>query len=174
MGDKKQVWKQCTRVGYNMPPFKDSINSNNFVKGVKDQTHWMLKCSDVVVIKKIADPPSRKHVAEVVHHLMISGESKGEVEDSKLFNTAEAILKHPPQLQWLEQVLAYFDKDHDMFSPMYMPPVKEKHNPMALKVKNIDGFFSSDNVNPALLVQLMKSSNKRKRGMNLFSKAERH
>ena len=39
----------------------------------------MMRCSDTVVVKKIADPPSWKHITEVIHHLMTSSEPNGEV-----------------------------------------------------------------------------------------------
>ena len=99
---------------------------------------------------------------------MVSSESRGEEWDSQVRNTAEAILKHPPSLWWLELVLTQVDPDNELFHPMYMPPQPEK-KPQAYTVANTDGFYNSQNLNPALLQQLIKKSKRRKRGMNLFS-----
>ena len=173
MADVKQVRKQCIRNGFLMPPEDDAICTGAFVRGVKDRTFWMLETSSATAPKMIADPPSRKHVAQVLHHKMVSADSQGEEWDTQVRNTAEAILKHPPQLWWMELVLTVVDPDNDMFHPMWMPPQPEPKI-QTFTVPNPNGFFSSQNLNPALLQQLIRSSKKRKRGMNLFSAQEKH
>ena len=75
MADPKQVRRQCIRNGFLMPPEEDAICTGAFVRGVKDRTHWMLETSSATAPKMIADPPSRKHVAQVLHHKMISAPS---------------------------------------------------------------------------------------------------
>ena len=93
------------RNGYLMPPEDDAICTSAFIRGVKDKTHWMLEHQHARAPKMIADAPSRKHVAQVLHMKMVSSESRGEEWDTQVRNTAEAILKHPPQLWWLELIL---------------------------------------------------------------------
>ena len=67
-----------------------------------------------------------------------------------MHNTAIAILKNPPSMWWLEAVLSYVDSNHYLFDPLYMPP-KPERNSLTYSVPNPDGFYSADNMPPALL-----------------------
>ena len=102
MSDRLEMRKQCIRVGYCMPDGTDAICSFTFVKGVKDKKFWCLEYKDAMPMKFIADPPSRKHMAELLYESMINNVvPRGEPFDSGVRNTALAILKNPPQLWWM-------------------------------------------------------------------------
>ena len=84
-----------------MPDESDAICSVSFIRGVKDKKFWCLEYKDAMPMRFIADPPSRKHLSELLYEKMINAAPRGEPFDSGVKNTALAILKNPPQLWWM-------------------------------------------------------------------------
>ena len=60
MRNKREVYKQCCRRGYIMPPYTDSIICPTFILGVKDKEYWMLHQDNARPFRTIAELPTRK------------------------------------------------------------------------------------------------------------------
>ena len=125
MSDVKEVRKQCIRNGFIMPPADDAICTPTFVRGVAYRQYWCLtvEMQNMHPQRQMADPPSRKYLAQILHDKMQAPNNNDADWNASVRNTAEAILRHPPQLWWMERVLAFVDNSNELFDPMYSAPV---------------------------------------------------
>ena len=94
--DGKTMYSCLVRNGYLMPPRKDPINTQKFMKGIMCKKNWVLHSDHVVSVRMCADPPSRKELAKIVVRIMKNYPSIGEPMDSGLRRTAKHIKKRPP------------------------------------------------------------------------------
>ena len=94
--DTKTMYNSCVRNGYLMPPRKDAINTQKFMKGIMCKKNWVLHSDHVVCVRMCADPPPRKQLAKIVVQIMKNYPSIGEPMDSGLRRTAKHIKKRPP------------------------------------------------------------------------------
>ena len=86
-----------------MPPFKDDINTATFLMGVKDREIWCLLQSQMQVMKTIAEPPSRKQLAEMIYEFLINHREQGETELSPhLEKFCKHLIRAPPSFWWMQ------------------------------------------------------------------------
>ena len=94
--DAKTMYNSLVRNGYLMPPRKDAMLSQKFMKDVISKKNWILHSNHVLSVKQCADPPSRKELAKIVAGIMKCYPSIGEPMDSGMRRTAKHIKKRPP------------------------------------------------------------------------------
>ena len=49
--DSNRLYQALQRYSFMMPPRKDAINSNKFLKGVQSRKYWVPKTEDVQIVK---------------------------------------------------------------------------------------------------------------------------
>ena len=153
------MYSCLVRNGYLMPPRKDAMLTQKFLKGVQSKKFWILHSDHVLAVKQCADPPSRKVLAKIVSSIMKTYPGLEEPMLSGMRRTAKHIKKRPPSPQWLLLVLATLDQDHDLFHKGYVAPKKPKAFEEVL-IANPDNFFDG----------LPVVENKKKRFMSLYDK----
>ena len=160
--DKFALYGALVRNRRLMPPRKDAINTNKFMRGVWTKKYWVMSSEDVVALKMCADPPSRKAIAKILADIMTNYRSLGEPTDSGMKRTAKQIRKRPPSPTWLLMVLSNLDPENALFAKGYVAPKKPKGAENVF-ISNADDFFSG----------LPLAATKKKRYINLLdSKAK--
>ena len=139
--DKRCLYDSLIRNCYLMPPRKDVLLTQKFMRGVWSKKYWILNSSEVVAVRMCADPPNRKALAKIVSATLCSYRSLGEPIDSGMKRTAKCIRKTPPSSQWLLLVLSTLDQDHELFSKGYVAPRKEVQAAAEVMVDNQNDFF---------------------------------
>ena len=165
--DGKQLYNALVRNQRLMPPRKDAINTQKFLRGVWTKKYWVMSSPEVVGYKMCADPPSKKQLARILSAVMANYRSLGEPTDSGIRRTAKQIRKRPPSTNWMLLVLSNLDPANPVFAKSYVAPKKPKGNE-AVFLENQDDFFDG----------LPVASTKKKRFINLLDgkakKAQQH
>ena len=137
--DKKTLYQSCLRNQYLLSPFKDSINTVRFLRGVQSKRYWALKSEDVFTVKFCADPPKKKDMAKILYAVMMSYRKLGEPMDSGMRRTAKYIRKKPPQFSWMLLVLSTLEPNHEIFNKDYVNPKQTVAETEF--VNSYDGFY---------------------------------
>ena len=87
--NKRTLYQACIRNQYLLSPFKDSVNTVKFLRGVQSKRYWALQSDQVRTVKFCADPPKRKDLAKILHGVMMHYPQLGEPMDSGLRRTAK-------------------------------------------------------------------------------------
>ena len=87
--DGKSLYNALVRNQRLMPPRKDAINSQKFMRGVWTKKYWVMSSHEVVGYKMCADPPSKKQLARILAAVLANYRSLGEPTDSGMRRTAK-------------------------------------------------------------------------------------
>ena len=155
--DGKSLYGGLQRNGYIMPPKKDAMLTQKFMRDVVIKKNWILHSDHVLAVKQCADPPSIKVLAKLVAMIMKTYPGLEEPMRSGMRRTAKHIKKRPPSPSWLLLVLATLDQNHELFHKSYVAPRKPKAFEQVL-IDNTDNFFDG----------LPTAHSKKKRVMNLM------
>ena len=155
--DGKSLYNALVRNQRLMPPRKDAINSQKFMRGVWTKKYWVMSSHEVVGYKMCADPPSKKQLSRILAGVLANYRSLGEPTDSGMKRTAKQIRKRPPSTNWMLLVLSNLDPANEVFAKGYVAPRKPKGNE-AVFIENQDDFFDG----------LPVAATKKKRFINLL------
>ena len=110
--------------------------------------YWLPKTSEIS-IHLSPDPPSKMEIASELHKAMIKLVEEGNWADQKekqrCKNTAEHILKYPPNKEWALNVIGSiygtFNTQHPFFAKDYVKPTKIIPKLDNTLVPNLNDFF---------------------------------
>ena len=141
--DGKSLYSALVRNQRLMPPRKDAINSQKFMRGVWTKKYWVMSSHEVVGYKMCADPPSKKQLARILAGVLANYRSLGEPIDSGMRRTAKQIRKRPPNTNWMLLVLSSLHPGHEVFDKGYIKPARRQEEQFVASamVDNEDGFF---------------------------------
>ena len=109
-----------------MPPLKDPLCTEKFLKGVLHREFWCLKAEEIHSLKVCPDLPSKKELASIVADAMESMGPVNEGFDNIFRRTAKLVRKKMPDRHWLIKVLSTVEKDHEIFQRTYKRPVMQR------------------------------------------------
>ncbi len=154
--DKDTLVDAFTRNSYYMPRASEAFLTVKFLLGVRKKKYF-LPMSEDINKKQCADPPPKKVVAEETAQALYDCSDNmaagGLLTDDELWKvpamkrTAKHLRKRPANLDWMLDVLATINKNHEYFHKDYSKPKKLVAEDELVAgdklVENADGFFDS-------------------------------
>ena len=142
---KRDFYDAMRRNHYVMPAYNQRLVTVEWMLGVIRGTQWCLSSGEITCLHECVKPPSRRKVAEILANVMKQVNAHASVI-AGLRATADLILEHPPDVEWMIKCLAQMDPNHEVFAKNYVPPKQSRDIEATIEVANLDdlqGFFAN-------------------------------
>ena len=154
--DKDTLFDAFKRNGYYMPTATSAFVTVKFLLGVRKKKYFLPMSKDIKK-KQCADPPARKTVAEETAQALNDYSNAAAADNflnedeawkgPAMKRTARHLRKRPANLDWMMDVLATINGEHEYFDKEYLKPKKVVAEGELVTddklIPNTDGFFDS-------------------------------
>ena len=162
--DKTALYRALERNEYILPPLKDPMCTEKWLKAILHQEVWCLQVSEVSTLKVCPDLPSRKELADIVADAM-EKQVRAEMQMA-VKRTAQLVRKKKPDRGWLIKVLSTVNPGHAIFQRTYRKPAIQRGEAVrgtgqvANRNHFFDGLEAVQRTGRGRLINLMSQSEK--------------
>ena len=118
---KFDFYNAMRRNHYVMPAYSSRLVTTDWMLGVIRGTQWCLSSGEVSCLLNCVKPPPRRTLARILSNVMKTVSTTAEKLPG-LRATADLIIEHLPDTEWMLKCLAQMDPSHEVFAKNYVAP----------------------------------------------------